>query len=441
MIQNIPVKWLYSHPDNPRKDLGDLTELAESIKANGVLQNLTVVPHPDEVAGPTGNEAYRVVIGHRRLAAAKLAGLEELPCAISDMDRRDQIATMLLENMQRSDLTVYEQAQGIQMMMNLGESVTSISEKTGFSESTVRRRVKLLELDGDLFKKATQRGATLMDFAELEEIKSIERRNEVLKELGTNNFKYKLRNALDEEKAEANRVLWAEALSMFASEVESESGYRRVKYYSSSDNPDKLEVPEDTDTLQYFYCITRWSVLLLKEDVSTEAEQKIEDERKRRAECSAAIDEIDRRTYQLREDFILNCMPSKKRLPDIIKFYAKTALSGTYANFDGAVFARAMGLMNEAGEYEDLTFEDIEDHFKSSPERVFLVMAYCDFDDGPRLSYSRCRWNEWPHYVENERLDALYEMLEALGYQMSDEERALKDGTHELLHKGDQPHD
>ena len=54
---------------------------------------------------------YTVVIGHRRLAAAKLAGLTEVPCAVVEMTEQEQIATMLLENMQRSDLTVYEQAQ------------------------------------------------------------------------------------------------------------------------------------------------------------------------------------------------------------------------------------------------------------------------------------------------------------------------------------------
>lgn len=62
----LPVSKLFPHPDNPRKDNGDLTELAESIKANGVLQNLTVVPKEDG--------SYTVIIGHRRLAAAKLAG-------------------------------------------------------------------------------------------------------------------------------------------------------------------------------------------------------------------------------------------------------------------------------------------------------------------------------------------------------------------------------
>ena len=96
-IDNLRIELLTPHPDNPRKDLGDLTELAASIKENGVLQNLTVVPHED---------GYRVIIGHRRLEAAKLAGLTEVPCVIVDMSPKEQVQTMLLENMQRADLTV-----------------------------------------------------------------------------------------------------------------------------------------------------------------------------------------------------------------------------------------------------------------------------------------------------------------------------------------------
>ena len=77
--------------------------------------------------------------------------------------------TMMIENMQRSDLTVYEQAQGFQMMMDFGQTVEQISDKSGFSQSTVRRRIKLLELNHDSFKKAEKRGATLSDFAQLDE--------------------------------------------------------------------------------------------------------------------------------------------------------------------------------------------------------------------------------------------------------------------------------
>lgn len=183
MIQNISIDRLHPHPDNPRKDLGDLSELIESIKVQGVLQNLTVVGLEKYEKG-----YYRIVIGHRRFEAAKQAGLTELPCIISTMDYKTQLSTMLLENMQRSDLTIYEQAQGFQMLLNFGESVSDIAEKTGFSQTTVRRRVKLLELDQEKLKKSAERGATLMDYIELEKIEDIELRNSVLEKIGTPDF-------------------------------------------------------------------------------------------------------------------------------------------------------------------------------------------------------------------------------------------------------------
>lgn len=141
MLTEIKINELYPHPDNPRKDIGDVSELAESIKNQGIFQNLTVIKGGAGV--PKGKEGYTVIIGHRRLAASKLAGLETLPCSVAQMDEREQIATMLLENMQRSDLTYYEQAQGFQMMLDLGETQTTIAEKTGFSPATVSRRLQL----------------------------------------------------------------------------------------------------------------------------------------------------------------------------------------------------------------------------------------------------------------------------------------------------------
>lgn len=176
----IPIEQLYPHPDNPRKDLGDLTELADSIKANGVLQNLTVVPRAEG--------GYTVVIGHRRLAAAKLAGLEALPCVVADMDSRSQVQTMLMENIQRSDLSVYEQAQGFQMMLDMGASVEEIAKKSGFSQTTVRRRVKMMELDQDELKEVSSRQISLSDFDRLAQIEDIKTRNKVLKDIGTYNF-------------------------------------------------------------------------------------------------------------------------------------------------------------------------------------------------------------------------------------------------------------
>ena len=114
----------------------------------------------------------------------------ELPCiVVEDMTPEEQISTKMTENMQRSDLTVYEEAEGFQMMMDFGNSVEQVADKAGVSESTIRRRVKLLSLDRKEFKKSVKRGATLADFALLDKLDTEEAKNEVLKSVGTNNFR------------------------------------------------------------------------------------------------------------------------------------------------------------------------------------------------------------------------------------------------------------
>lgn len=120
-VVKIRVENIYPHPDNPRKDLGDVTELAESMKKHGVMQNLTVIPASALTADPEDQpdadkvsviSDFHALIGHRRLEAAKLAGLVEVPCQIrSKISRKEQVGIMLLENIQREDLTIQEQAQ------------------------------------------------------------------------------------------------------------------------------------------------------------------------------------------------------------------------------------------------------------------------------------------------------------------------------------------
>ena len=188
-IVNIRIDHIHPHPDNPRKNLGDLTELVESIKKNGVMQNLTVIPTElvdlDATIEMEGSH-YTVLIGHRRLASAKLASLKALPCrVIESISQREQVSTMLEENMQRNDLTIYEQAQGFQMMMDLGETEESIAEKTGFSKTTIRHRLNIAKLDQKELKKKEQDDSfqmTLRDLYELEKVEDIKTRNKILKE-------------------------------------------------------------------------------------------------------------------------------------------------------------------------------------------------------------------------------------------------------------------
>lgn len=82
MIQDIAIEQLDIHPQNVRKVYTDIDELAESIKARGVMQNLTVVPNPDK------KDHYLVVIGNRRLTAARKAGLKTMPCSVVEMTEK-----------------------------------------------------------------------------------------------------------------------------------------------------------------------------------------------------------------------------------------------------------------------------------------------------------------------------------------------------------------
>ncbi len=195
-IVMIETKRLRHHPDNPRKDLGDVTELADSIKKNGIMQNLTVIPIECTEEDPEkqwdANKVspfhdFYVLIGNRRMEACLQAGLEEVPCKIvSNISKKEQVAIMLEENMQRSDLTIIEQAEGFQMMLDLGETVDSISEKTGFSKATVYHRVNIAKLDKEILaEKKDDEGffqLSMGDLIELEKVKDMDERNRILKE-------------------------------------------------------------------------------------------------------------------------------------------------------------------------------------------------------------------------------------------------------------------
>lgn len=289
-VTMIPVAQLHPHPDNPRKDLGDITELTASIKANGVLQNLTVVPraNPDVnyeelcrqyYADPTeesrtklnqfrNTDGYTVIIGHRRLAAAKAAGLMELPCiVVEDMTLEEQISTMMTENMQRSDLTVYEEAEGFQMMMDFGNSVEQVADKAGFSESTIRRRVKLLSLNREEFKKSVKRGATLADFALLDKLDTEEAKNEVLKSVGTNNFRALLDRALREQKDRKTMNAIREVVASYATKAGSKADMpENCLFYASYGSWSGIaEAPADAGEHAYWYTESGYGITVYRE--------------------------------------------------------------------------------------------------------------------------------------------------------------------------------
>lgn len=185
-LRNIAPNELYAHPENPRKDLGDLTELTESIKKNGLMQNLTVIPGHYEADGTfVKEEGYTILIGHRRCAAAKQAGIPALLCTVitEPVSKAEQIGIMLEENLQRNDLTVVEQAQSFHQLTLLGMSEEDIATKTGFSKKTIHSRLEIAKLDASILEKKSGESAfqlTLSDLAKLSKIESVEKRNQIL---------------------------------------------------------------------------------------------------------------------------------------------------------------------------------------------------------------------------------------------------------------------
>lgn len=433
-MQYIPVKDIYPHPDNPRKDVGDVSELAASIKESGVLQNLTVVPAPEVSA-----RVYRVVIGHRRLAAAKQAGLETVPCVVSYMTYKQQVATMLAENMQRCDLTPIEQAQGIQMMLDLGEDIKGVSDKTGLSETTVRRRVKLMQLDQDALKAAESRGGTLADYAELETLKDPERRNKVLKAIGTNNF----RSVLAAEKSAEDRVdilVAAEETlkAMGIAEAKERLEILHMAYVRNfgpwnKDRP--FEMPEGDDPSNYrytrgIYQIDLWRVKDAADDKADTAAKAERDAKQREIEAKICeCREISERMGRLRREFILG-LPERdcvKHLGNIVSTLLPYMIEGIELDTDKLLSA----LLLDSGRGAEEERLDAAAH--DTPARLLLLSIWANIDDDYwHNSYGSGGWQGVTH-AKNGELDSLYELLCGMGYEMSDEEKQMQDGTHRVF--------
>jgi len=437
LMMYLPVSHLHPHPDNPRKDLGDLTELADSIRANGIFQNLTVIPIDDTY------ESFTVVIGHRRLAAAKLAGLAEVPCVIAHMTYKEQLQTMLLENMQRSELTVYEQAQGFQMMLDLGDTVEEVAEKSGFSVTTVRRRVKMMELDQAIMRNVSSRQLSLTDFDKLAQIEDISARNECLSKIGTRDFDISVGGKLRKQAIQKKMPLVMELLNA--------AGAKRIpdnERYSSKYNPigsvfisDWKEgtplIPEKV-TGQLFYYIEDYSGSVNFREKAKRAEpvrrSAAEIEREKQiAEAWSQLDEKAAVAYELRSAFVKGLSYGKRNAELLLRgaLIAGVISSFSYLRGDNNCVAKILGMETNVYSWEHAI--EALSRFSGADEKHIPMMVYAMFDDSAKLGYSDSYRKAYPKHRITGALKGVYMWLTSLGYEMSEEERQLLDGTHELF--------
>src|SRR5947208_6311228 len=139
----IPIAKLDPNPDQPRTDPGDLTELAASIREKGVLEPLLVKP--------TIMGRWMIIAGERRWRAATQAGLEEVPCIEMDVDESGVAEIALIENMQRKDLTPWEEADGLAALcQRFGYTHEDVARKIGKSRSTVTEALALATIPEEI---------------------------------------------------------------------------------------------------------------------------------------------------------------------------------------------------------------------------------------------------------------------------------------------------
>ena len=150
----LPARAIRPNPAQPRKIFREeaLTELADSIRQHGILQPLSV---------RRVGSAYELIAGERRLRAAQMAGLSEIPCIVMNMDDRESGMAAMVENLQRQDLDFVEEAQGISRLMEAWQlSQDQAARMLGKSQSAVANKLRLLRHSPRVLQQLRESGLT-----------------------------------------------------------------------------------------------------------------------------------------------------------------------------------------------------------------------------------------------------------------------------------------
>lgn len=454
-LVNIDVKRLFPHPDNPRKDVGDVTELSESLKKNGVMQNLTVIPISALTEEPENqpeadkislSSDFHVLIGHRRLAGGKLAELETMPCVIvSNLSRKEQIGIMLEENMQRSDLTILEQAQGFQMMLDLGETEDSIAEKTGFSKRTVKRRLNIAKLDQEELKKRQDDGSFQLSFTdlyELEKVESLDKRNEILKNArDSRDIAVRAQNAVKEaerkkrckEITKALKKLGFEAAPENAQNEQYGDKWTTIKEFSLDE-----EIPEDLGLIHekgMFYMEYFRKMRIIKKTVKPKKEKTAEELKKeQRDKNKKQVKAMMKELHAQVKDFVVYVLDGKVaevKEPDLPEKFWEVLMQCSCISPSGI---RTM--IDGKSDYQRTDEEKValKEKLENTSLATQMLIAVCN---------EICKIEETFDYEMRYKeqtgkmlLDA-FELLEKYGWSFSDEDtERIVDGTYELYEKG-----
>ncbi len=148
--KTLPIDKLIPNPEQPRVEIGDLSELSDSIRQKGILEPILVKPDKQ-------NGIWMIIAGERRWRAATLAGLEEVPCIELDLDDKSIAEIALIENLQRKDLTIWEVADGLAFLsQKFNYTHEEIARQIGKSRTTVTESLTIAGLPESIRQKCRQ---------------------------------------------------------------------------------------------------------------------------------------------------------------------------------------------------------------------------------------------------------------------------------------------
>ena len=453
-IKLINTSLIDPHPDNPRKNIGDVTDLAASIKTNGLLTPLSVVPN---------GERYRVIAGHRRLAACKQAGIRAVPCFVLQLNPLQQLEAMVTENCQREQLTVLEEADAIQGMLDLGATTANVAYRLGRSADYVRDRAKAASIKTEV--RASRDDFSQLTIGQLVAIARYDgqpdRQKELAQAAGTSNFGYILRRI---KRADRDRQ-WIESVAALL--VEPDNGINLIpdpeKPYGDPEKPygdpewrylgclfPSTGTPEETiekireqnpaavsiHTQQVYLWTRRDKTADAEKEARRAAEQAERDARRHALEEYAAAS-ADKRMAWLHAN--LHGIKRDK----LVETTARLGLLQIIDPFPGG-FTDALTSWNDhtgsREEYEKISGIDAED----APTASSISLQTADWPlEAVTILAARIEWfidpTDWTTVNDtSRRIPGYYQILQDLGYTPTDDETSHLDQLAAAITEADQ---
>ncbi len=327
---------------------------------------------------------------------------------------------------------------GIMMMLDLGETRETISATTGFSRSTVDRRIKLLNIDGNKFKDAETRGATLEEYLQVAEIEDRETRDKLTDAMGTNNFRWMLAQAVEDQvKKQKIPLMRADMKRLGVKEDKTintwDSNWNRVLFVEYKDYESGCADDKVSDAEKMRWNESRGFSLYKPAPKKAKVEIKKSDEEIHANELRERLAEVTKKAYDSRVEFVSSFSAAKKYeavLNEWCEELLKWKFTGWYAPTDHKLLGDILGI-EDCGPY-NIPEAELEKALREHPGNGKLAMLIAASGSKGEY-YDRGYGEHVPKWQDNEKLNMIYEYLEKLGYEMSDEEKALQDGTHELF--------